>query len=484
MQEKTKASVRYKLREAIYELNKQTTDDEIQAWIKERYPRTRKKSIQKEITSCTVNDSKRVKFAGNKRTRLCRLGENDFVFRAEGGKLELFNSKKHGSWELSKDDKGLICVREVSRDELIDRLNSLLRKLKAGLGKLSDDYRELCKSCDGQSYGSAQLHFGDVISEYEKCIDDSLPEITSLFEELGVEPMLCSHTCSSRPAVKILHPRKRTSHVVACHPHPYDALKGSLEEIIEHLENPTDEGKAEIATQQLFNTRGRLKTLHKQWARSACIDDDASLYLIERVLVTEKKGGLPSLEDAVMHVSSWIAYGNLVLDGTEEEKMRALVIVAYMDSPKITLPPEIEDWAVKMQIIPPSDKMRCSMRIEEALSRYDSSDSSIAHDETQKTGPDDVQDSKAGHTLPREKEAKKAKPPLTERENLVVEVLKSIPPGKGMIGKAILDKISKDGGPTIGDSELTGRIILNLKKEGYKIKNRKGAGYYFYEMPD
>ncbi len=477
MQKKTGVSIRHKLREAICSPNKQMTDDEIQAWIKEHYPDTRNKSIQKEITSCTVNDRNRVELAGNKRARLCRSGEKDFLFRTEGGKLELFNSKKHGSWELAKDDKGLICVREVSRDESIDQLNLLLRKLKDDLGKLSDDYRELCESYDGQSYYSAQRHFGDVISEYNKCMDGSLPEITSFFEDLGVEPMLCSHTCSSRPAVKILHPRKKTTHVVACHPRPYDALKASLEEIIEHMENRTDEGKVEIAAQQLFNTRGRLKTPLKQWATSAYIDDDASLYLIERVLVTEKKGGLPSFEEAVLRVTSWIADGDLVLDGTVEEKTTALVIAAYMDPAKFTLSPEIEGWAMEKGIIPPSEKTLCADRLNKLLSKSDSSGPNIVNNDTQKTGPDEVKDTKAEKPLLQEKEAKK-RVLLPEQERLVLEVLKSLPEGKGITGKGIINAISDKGGPKVESSSITGRIIPNLKKRGYKVENTKGAGYH------
>lgn len=70
------------------------------------------------------------------------------------------------------------------------------------------------------------------------------------------------------------------------------------------------------------------------------------------------------------------------------------------------------------------------------------------------------------------------RPPLSENEAAVYELLKSLPEDRGMKGADILDKLTRQNPPIIFDhSTLTKNIIPKLKMH-YGVKNTRGVGYY------
>jgi hypothetical protein len=67
------------------------------------------------------------------------------------------------------------------------------------------------------------------------------------------------------------------------------------------------------------------------------------------------------------------------------------------------------------------------------------------------------------------------KPPLTRNEQYVLNIIKSHP--NGIKGRTILGEMLRNHRVTVGQSDLTSRIIPKLKR-WHGVKNRPGAGYY------
>jgi len=65
---------------------------------------------------------------------------------------------------------------------------------------------------------------------------------------------------------------------------------------------------------------------------------------------------------------------------------------------------------------------------------------------------------------------------LTQKAAAVYELLKNLPPERGMTGREILNALSKNN-IFLDHSSLTKNIIPVLKKH-YKVKNKRGVGYF------
>jgi len=73
---------------------------------------------------------------------------------------------------------------------------------------------------------------------------------------------------------------------------------------------------------------------------------------------------------------------------------------------------------------------------------------------------------------------KRKTPPLPEKDITVLELLENLPERKGLTGKQILQMLDEKK-IYIDQSTLTKGIIPRLRRNGYRIKNkRNGAGYY------
>lgn len=70
-------------------------------------------------------------------------------------------------------------------------------------------------------------------------------------------------------------------------------------------------------------------------------------------------------------------------------------------------------------------------------------------------------------------------PVLTPVERAVLDILLAVPPGRGILGKDILEELDEMGLRNTGQGDLTGRIIPKLRSLGVVINNpRGGRGYW------
>ena len=69
------------------------------------------------------------------------------------------------------------------------------------------------------------------------------------------------------------------------------------------------------------------------------------------------------------------------------------------------------------------------------------------------------------------------KPPLSKSERAVLEIIRALPDGEGILGPQILKELGKRGIRSVDQSHLTSRIMPMLK-EHYGIANRPNVGYY------
>lgn len=72
--------------------------------------------------------------------------------------------------------------------------------------------------------------------------------------------------------------------------------------------------------------------------------------------------------------------------------------------------------------------------------------------------------------------AAKQRPPLTDLQHAVLEVIQNCPRGKGVTGREICAKLSKEGRNVI-QSTLTRHVLPDLMRN-YGVSNRPGVGYY------
>ena len=109
MAESKKIPVWKMVREAVDALGGKTSNVEVRDWILEHYPGTNTNTIQCQIIVCTVNHSSRIHYPENTKPRMA-TGQYDFLYRAEKGKLELFDAAVHGAWQIVENEDGGLTV--------------------------------------------------------------------------------------------------------------------------------------------------------------------------------------------------------------------------------------------------------------------------------------------------------------------------------------------------------------------------------------
>ncbi|MBD3345861.1 MAG: DUF91 domain-containing protein [Chitinivibrionales bacterium] len=100
------------IREAIEAMGGKSTNVLVRDWILERYPEANANTIQCHIIICTVNHQSRVHYPENQKPRRAE-SEYDFLYRPSPGKLELYDSRIHGQWEIVQDPHGFLFVRRA-----------------------------------------------------------------------------------------------------------------------------------------------------------------------------------------------------------------------------------------------------------------------------------------------------------------------------------------------------------------------------------
>jgi len=105
------------IKEAVESLGGKATYSEIKGYIKNKYVDVNESTINCQIIVCTVNNPSRIHFPMNKKPRIAN-SKYDFLFSVGRRAVELYDPKKHGSWEIHKDEYGKLNVAKVGFEEL------------------------------------------------------------------------------------------------------------------------------------------------------------------------------------------------------------------------------------------------------------------------------------------------------------------------------------------------------------------------------
>jgi hypothetical protein len=100
------------IKEAVEVHGNRATNLAIRDWILEHYPGTNVNSILNQIIICTVNHESRVHYKENSVPRRCN-DVYDFLYKPAPGKIEMYDPRLHGQWEICIDEKGILFVREI-----------------------------------------------------------------------------------------------------------------------------------------------------------------------------------------------------------------------------------------------------------------------------------------------------------------------------------------------------------------------------------
>lgn len=142
MESQPKPLVWQMIKEAVEVHGNRATNLAVRDWILEHYPGVNVNTILNQIIVCTVNHPSRVHYKENNAPRRCD-DTYDFLFRTAPGKLEMYDPRLHGEWQIALNEKGVLYVREL-KESSIDRkepLNNVggscleARQLRAYLAK-------------------------------------------------------------------------------------------------------------------------------------------------------------------------------------------------------------------------------------------------------------------------------------------------------------------------------------------------------------
>lgn len=106
------------IKEAVEVHGNRATNIAIKDWVLEHYPGTNVNTILNQIIICTVNHESRVHYKENSVPRRCS-DVYDFLYKSAPGKIEMYDPRLHGQWEICLDEKGVLFVREIK--EVRDR---------------------------------------------------------------------------------------------------------------------------------------------------------------------------------------------------------------------------------------------------------------------------------------------------------------------------------------------------------------------------
>ena len=112
MEKQSKPLMWQMIKEAVEVHGNRSSNIAIRDWILEHYPGTNINTILNQIIICTVNHKSRVHYKENSVPRRCN-DVYDFLFKTAPGKIEMYDPRLHGQWEISLDEKGVLFVSEI-----------------------------------------------------------------------------------------------------------------------------------------------------------------------------------------------------------------------------------------------------------------------------------------------------------------------------------------------------------------------------------
>lgn len=120
MESQPKPFVWQMVKEAVEVHGNKSTNIAIRDWIMEHYTGVNVNTILNTIIVCTVNHESRVHYKENNRPRRCN-DMYDLFYRPASGKVEMYDPRIHGVWEIAQDEKGVLQVREVKERDALSR---------------------------------------------------------------------------------------------------------------------------------------------------------------------------------------------------------------------------------------------------------------------------------------------------------------------------------------------------------------------------
>lgn len=108
------------VKEAVENLGGKATNAQIKNYIHDKYGDVNDSTINCQILTCCVNVPSRINWPENHKPRISN-GPYDFLYSTGRGQVVLYDPKKHGNWEIRKnEDNGLVVrqVEELSNEEI------------------------------------------------------------------------------------------------------------------------------------------------------------------------------------------------------------------------------------------------------------------------------------------------------------------------------------------------------------------------------
>ncbi len=120
--------VREMIKNSVVEIGGKVSKNQIVQWISEKYGDVNHNTIRTQANACSVNQPSRIHLpeCGKPRPFDSRY---DFLFNTGDGKVELYDPKKHGNWELV-DHEGKTTISKDGIPIVKDEKSALLEFLK------------------------------------------------------------------------------------------------------------------------------------------------------------------------------------------------------------------------------------------------------------------------------------------------------------------------------------------------------------------
>lgn len=100
------------IKEAVEPLGREFTYAEVKKLLWQRHPDLNEATINCQMIICSVNMPSRAHYPENKKPRLA-TSQYDFLFNTGRGRAIWYDPAKQGHWEITKDDDGALCVRQI-----------------------------------------------------------------------------------------------------------------------------------------------------------------------------------------------------------------------------------------------------------------------------------------------------------------------------------------------------------------------------------
>jgi hypothetical protein len=107
------------IEDAVENLGGKAKYSDIKDYIKNTYGNVNENTINCQIIVCTVNHPSRIHYPENKKPRIAN-SKYDFLFSTDRGKVELYDSEKHGTWEIKINEYGKLIIVQAGLEEFTD----------------------------------------------------------------------------------------------------------------------------------------------------------------------------------------------------------------------------------------------------------------------------------------------------------------------------------------------------------------------------